>query len=129
MVALERPTTKGTCMADMSTRIPKGVLRAADVADLWTQERRKHIPEAPAYKAATVLSYLKESQPSPAGGKPHRYADNPMPPPAGRFGLMPWWKTSQREELLTWFRQRAGQGHGRGGWPAGRPRPGRTVAS
>jgi hypothetical protein len=123
MLALDTPTTEGPrLMADMTTKAPPGTLRAADVAALWTIERRKRDPDAPAYKSATVLLYLRESQQTLVGGKPRRYASHPVPPPAGRFGLMPWWREAQREDLLQWWRDRPGHGHGRGGWPAGRPR-------
>lgn len=129
MLVLQCPTTEGSAMADMTSKSPPGVLRAEDVADLWTAERRKARPDAPAYKAVTVLTYLRESQQSLKGpGQRRRYASHPMPTPAGRFGLMPWWLNAQREELLDWFRNRPGQSHGRGGWPAGRPRRPRTTS-
>lgn len=121
MVALETRTTEGSLMADMTPGNPRGVLRAADVAELWTVERRKRDPDAPAYKATTVLSYLKESTPA-ADGKPHRYVARPMPAPAGRIGVVPWWRTSQRRELIDWWRNRPGHGHGTGGPRAGSKR-------
>jgi hypothetical protein len=122
MLALETPTTEGHSMADMTPKPPPGVLSAADVAELWTIERRKARPDAPAYKPTTVLMYLRESQKTLVDGRPRRYAGNPMPAPAGRFGLMPWWRVNQREELLDWYRSRPGHGHGRGGRWAGRRR-------
>jgi hypothetical protein len=114
-------------MTDLPRRSPPGVLRAADVAELWTIERRKTNPDAPAYKQTTPLVYLRESQKTLVNGRPRRYASVPMPAPAGRMGLTPWWHKDQTEALLAWWRNRPGYGHGRGGWPAGRPRPARPA--
>lgn len=109
-------------MTDLPRRSPPGVLRAADVAELWTIERRKTNPDAPAYKQTTPLVYLRESQKTLVNGRPRRYASVPMPAPAGRMGLTPWWHKEQTEELLQWFRNRPGHGHGRGGPRAGSKR-------
>jgi hypothetical protein len=148
MLALQCPTTEGPTMADMTPHSPPGVLSAADVAELWTAEARKRheqkvaereqtnaqrllrklklLPPVPPFqeiKARTVLDYLRESQQTRrAGGTQRRYANHPVPAPAGRFGLMPWWHNSQKTELIDWYRNRPGQGHGTGGWRAGRPR-------
>ncbi len=149
MLALECPTTEGTQMAaDMTRKGPPGVLSAADVADIWTDVARKRhqervrererlnkerrerglaplraIPPFREIKASTVLDYLRESQQTPrASGRARRYADHPMPSPAGRMGLMPWWRNSQSGDLVAWVTKRPGRGHGTGGWPAGRPR-------
>lgn len=135
-------------MADMTTQSPPGVLSAADVAALWTEVARKQhaarvqarerenterrlrklkprpaISDFKPLSARTVLVYLRESQDTPLpGGRVRRYAEHPMPAPAGRFGLMPWWNTGQRDDLIRWFTDRPGRDSGRGGWPAGRPR-------
>jgi hypothetical protein len=123
MLALESPTTEGPYVADMTPKLPPGVLSAAAVADVLTAERRKKDPEAPAYRANTILDYLRESQQTlRSSGRPRRYAKHPVPSPAGRMGLMPWWRKNQTKEWIDWYHQRPGRGHGRGGWPAGRAR-------
>jgi len=148
MLAVQTHTTKGPVMADMTSKTPPGALSAADVAELLTEQARliydrrvaerervnaarrergrvllPPIPEFRPIKAITVLQSLRDSRPgTTASGRERRYAQHPMPEPAGRFGLMPWWHESQKPDLIKWFTGRPGRGHGTGGWPAGRRR-------
>lgn len=148
MLALQSQTTEGsTTMADMTRTPPPGILGAAEVARIWTQEARKQygrrvaartrlnaertarglkpMPEIPPFreiKPETVLDYLRNSQPGPPAGQPRRYAKHPLPAPSGRFGRMPWWPAHLEQQLRDWYNNRPGLGHGTGGWPAGRPR-------
>lgn len=103
----------------MTNSTPPGTLLAADVARIFTEERRSKNPDTDEMKADTVLSYLRASQ-RPLTGKPRRYTSNPMPAPAGRVSRVPWWREDQEAALRAWFNSRAGQGHGRGGRYAGR---------
>lgn len=103
----------------MTTDSPPGILRASDVARIFTEERRKGKPDAEDMRPETVLFYLRSSQKTLIGGKPRRYAGNPMPAPRGRMSRIPWWHVDQEEDLRAWFNSRAGQGHGRGGRYAG----------
>lgn len=128
-------------MADTDTEPshPPGMLLVADVAELWTSERRARrdaqlrrrygtadpakipaaLTEPKQITTATVLTYLRR----------FRNTDTPVPEPRGRLGShrrLPWWSTEQADELREWYRRRPGHGHGRGGWPAGTPRSGYT---
>lgn len=87
---------------------PAGVIRAADVAALWTEEARKLDPMRRPISKRTVLSYLEESKP---GG---RYGNKPMPA-CKRMGLTPYWEKWQEQALRDWYNDRPGHGHGRGG--------------
>lgn len=82
---------------------PPGAMLVMDVAALW------------GVLPATVWSYRKESQ-ERVGSRRGRYADNPMPEPAGYMSAgkkSPWWRETQRTDLHDWFfKSRAGQGHG-----------------
>lgn len=125
MLAMLSLTTEGTVMDRTPPTGPPGALLAADVARLFTGERRKSNPAAGEYKTGTVHTYLIHSSSELMNGRKRRYADNPMPHPRGYLGAgnrFPWWSQDQAAELVEWFHSRAGQGHGRGGWPAGRPR-------
>jgi hypothetical protein len=109
-------TTGGPDMATTDTKSPPGTILLADIARFWTEERRKKTFDAEPIKYTTVLSYLKESR----GG---RYADNPMPMPAGYLGTArqaPWWPADAEKELRDWYINRPGHGHGTGGRYAGR---------
>lgn len=137
MLALDSRTTEDTVMVDLKRKLPPGVLLAADVARIFSEEAlKKHrereskrnglnetrlakglkpwpvVPDFQPLKSETVLAYRR------------RYPD--MPAPAGRIGQVPWWHAEQERPLRDWFNGRAGQDHGRGGWPAGRPRKKKT---
>lgn len=107
-------------MAETHTKSPPGVLLVADVARIWTEERRRARPDAPDIRYATVLSYMKESRSG-------RYTSNPMPLPETHDGgylntsrQAPWWPASAERALRDWFNGRPGHGHGTGGRYAGR---------
>lgn len=65
-------------------------------------------------KPSTVWSWVKESQET-VGKRPGRYADRPIPPPAGRIGKVLWWHKRDEKKLRDWIAGRPGQGHGTGG--------------
>lgn len=99
----------------MSTNTARGIgglLFPKHVAGIWTEERRKQNPDAPAVDVVTVHNYLRFSKPTPPGVKfPNRYADNPMPEPKGRIGeKQPAWLAEQEPELRAWWNNRKGQG-------------------
>lgn len=98
---------------------PPGALLVADVARIWTEERRKRKPGAPEVSPRTVLSYLKESRKT---SKFARYKNNPVPAPAGYLAAnnrFVWWKAEQEQALRDWWANRPGHGHGTGGKRAG----------
>lgn len=153
MLALANRTTEGPEMTHQPThtQAPPGVLLLADVARIFTEEARKQydqrvakleeknarrrlkglgvfppLREFTGITAETARTYLKQSKPM-FGSKPGRYADNPMPPPAGRIGTarqVPWWPAGDEQKLRDWFNSRPGYDHGTGGRYAGRTRAG-----
>lgn len=118
-LALATGTTEGLLMSKRRPRAgtpapavephaPPGVLRPADIAQIWTDEARKSKPDRNLLRVQTVWSYLKESR-VPGG----RYLDNPMPMPDGYTGRAlngPWWHDTpqRRQELRDWWHSRAG---------------------
>ncbi|MFI7608494.1 hypothetical protein ACIBTV_25540 [Micromonospora sp. NPDC049366] len=99
----------------MSTNTARGIgglLFPKHVAEIWTEERRKQEPEAPAVDVVTVHNYLRFSKPTPPGVKfRNRYEDNPMPEPEARIGpKQPAWKVEQEGALRDWWHSRKGQG-------------------
>lgn len=119
--------TKRGADAPRSDQLP--YLTAADVAAIWTEERRRNEGnDAPAIKPATVVTYVKESLPM-VGKKPGRYHDHPVPHThrAGqRLLFVPGPGETLdyvRDELRLWYRNRPGRGAG-----GGRPRGWRKVS-
>ena len=81
------------------------VLLVIDICRIWTEERRRRVPNAPQIQPATVWSYRKESVRD--GG---RYQQNPMPEPDGYLGRgkkMPYWLPGRESEIRQWFTGRA----------------------
>lgn len=100
---------KNRAASPAAHRVPAGVMMVADVAALW------------GVTPSTVWSYRKESR-DLVGNRKGRYADNPMPEPAGYMSASkkgPWWREDQRQALADWFQSRPGRAHGTGGRRAG----------
>jgi hypothetical protein len=96
---------------------PPGTLLVADVARIWSEERRQQRSGAPDIKPGTVLAYLKESR-----GVAGRYTNKPMPEPDGYLAgnrRFVWWRAEREQALRDWWNDRPGQGHGTGGARAG----------
>ena len=101
-------------------KAPPGTLLVADVARIWSEERRRRKPGAPDVSTHTVLAYLKESR-----GEAGRYTNKPVPEPAGYLAAnnrFVWWRADQEQALRDWWNDRPGQGHGTGGRRAGSTR-------
>lgn len=108
-------------MVSMPTKSPPGTLLVADVARIWTEERRAKKPDAVSVRTETVLRYLGQSRQENG-----RYKDKPMPLPeltgGGYMGTSrqtPWWPADQEQALRDWWSSRPGHGHGTGGRYAG----------
>lgn len=91
------------------------VLTPAEVARLWTEERRRlDGSDAPDVKISTVWSYVKESRPM-VGVKPGRFAGYPVPPPHIGGQRMSWapargqTMTDVVDALRSWWRERPRQ--------------------
>ncbi len=76
-----------------------GVLWSDDVAALWSAIGRRR-PVA----RSTVWASLQKSKPADpeTGRKAGRYADDPVPKPAGYKGRRPYWKPEQIPDLTSW---------------------------
>jgi hypothetical protein len=80
-----------------------------DVAQIWTEERRKvEGPGAAEIKLDRVHDFLRWSKPTPAGKKSkNRYEDHPMPYPHGTRGArQPAWREDQDADLRAFWHDR-----------------------
>lgn len=88
-----------------ASSLDTGVLWSDDVAALWSELAEREI------KPSTVWSYLDKSKPAdPATGREAgRYADDPVPTPAGYKGGRPFWRIEQIPALTAWWERRRGR--------------------
>ncbi len=80
-----------------------------NVADFWTEERRKaEGPDAPAIDLDRVHDFSRWSKRTPKDKKiPNRYEDNPIPyPRATRGRRQPGWDDDQEQDLRDWWHDR-----------------------
>ena len=100
--------TKWQSEAVMTPSRGQVLLFPEDVAEIWTEERRKTDPDAPAVPVDRVHDFLRWSKPTPAGVKrKHRYADHPMPYPRGIRGKkQPAWHGDQEDDLRAFWHDR-----------------------
>ena len=91
------------------TRRRTVVLNPEDVAEIWTEERRKvEGPEADEVPVDRVYDFLRWSKPTPDGVSwRHRYEDHPMPYPRGTRGpRRPAWHADQEDDLRAFWHDR-----------------------
>ncbi len=107
-----------------ASSLPTGVLWSDDVARLWNE----HAKGGRTVTKETVWSYLDKSKPAdPATGRAAgRYADDKMPPPAGRQGGRPFWLPGQIPDLVAWRLRHQDVGGHREGHREGRRRADRA---
>ncbi len=88
-----------------ASSLETGVLWSDDVAALWSELADVEI------KVKTVYSYRDKSKgANPKTGRPAgRYADDPVPDPAGRKGGRPFWRPEQIPELTAWWERQRGR--------------------